>query len=91
MREEDDQAQGAVGATRGGASRSHTMAAMIENAPAHEPAPSPAAAEAPASNGAGTEEYKERGVALRVFVYVVAGHFFAAFIWLLFYLGAHAE
>ncbi len=48
-------------------------------------------AEAPASNGAGTEEYKERGVALRVFVYVVAGHFFAAFIWLLFYLGAHAE
>ncbi|MEV0280122.1 DUF6126 family protein [Streptomyces sp. NPDC050610] len=74
---------------------------MIDDAPARESVPRPAeapaaaevptAVEAPASNGAGTEEYKERGVALRVFVYVVAGHFFAAFIWLLFYLGAHAE
>ncbi|WKX73640.1 DUF6126 family protein [Streptomyces sp. XD-27] len=40
--------------------------------------------------GAGSEEYKERAVAWRVFVYVVAGHVFAGFLWLLFYLGAHA-
>ncbi|MCL2554124.1 MAG: DUF6126 family protein [Actinomycetia bacterium] len=28
---------------------------------------------------------------LRVFVYVVAGHLFAGFLWLLFYVGAHAH
>ncbi|WFB06389.1 DUF6126 family protein [Streptomyces sp. LX-29] len=45
----------------------------------------------PVSNGAGTEEYKERGVALRVFIYVVAAHALGAFIWLLFELGASAQ
>ncbi|KJY43322.1 hypothetical protein VR41_03845 [Streptomyces sp. NRRL B-1568] len=45
----------------------------------------------PRDLGAGSEEYKERWVAWRVLVYVVVGHFLAGFIWLLFYLGAHAK
>lgn len=36
------------------------------------------------------ERWKERGVMLRVFVYVFATHLFAGFIWLLFYVGEHA-
>jgi|GEM_PF-5921367 hypothetical protein len=61
-------------------------------------APTPAAPEPPAQvgpvprdPGAGSEKYKERGVTLRVFVYVVAGHFLAGFLWLLFYIGAHSH
>jgi Family of unknown function (DUF6126) len=42
-----------------------------------------------ASNGAGSEKYKERGVFLRVFIYVFATHLFAGFIWLLFWVGGH--
>jgi len=38
-----------------------------------------------------SEKYKERGVMLRVFVYVIAGHVFAAFLYLLFYIGAHSK
>ncbi|CAO0829487.1 hypothetical protein SMICM17S_03556 [Streptomyces microflavus] len=38
------------------------------------------------SNG---EEWKARGVFLRVFVYVFAD-LFAGFVWLLFYVGEHA-
>ncbi|NUK12599.1 hypothetical protein HRW18_32430 [Streptomyces lunaelactis] len=37
-----------------------------------------------------SESWKERGVALRVFVYVFATHLFAGFVWLLFYVGEHA-
>lgn len=37
-----------------------------------------------------SEEWKARGVFLRVFVYVFATHLFAGFIWLLFYVGGHA-
>ncbi|CAL9598919.1 hypothetical protein SUDANB120_05400 [Streptomyces sp. enrichment culture] len=37
------------------------------------------------------EKWKERGVMLRVFVYVFATHAFAGFVYLLFYLGQHAE
>lgn len=29
-----------------------------------------------------------RGLVLRLFAYLVAGHLFAGFLWLLFYLGA---
>ncbi|MDV9189860.1 DUF6126 family protein [Streptomyces sp. SR27] len=36
------------------------------------------------------ERWKERGVMLRVFVYVFATHLFAGFVWLLFYVGQHA-
>lgn len=36
------------------------------------------------------ERWKERGVMLRVFVYVFATHLFAGFVWLLFYVGEHA-
>lgn len=39
----------------------------------------------------GTERWKERGVALRVGVYVFATHLFAGFIWILFYVGEHAK
>ncbi|PZT72759.1 MULTISPECIES: DUF6126 family protein [unclassified Streptomyces] len=39
----------------------------------------------------GTERWKERGVALRVGVYVFATHLFAGFIWVLFYVGEHAK
>ncbi|WNI16797.1 DUF6126 family protein [Actinacidiphila sp. ITFR-21] len=57
------------------------------------PAPAATTAPAPASanRGAGSERYKERGVVLRVLIYVVAGHLFAGFLWLLFYLGAHSH
>ncbi|MFI6861350.1 DUF6126 family protein [Streptomyces sp. NPDC050421] len=41
--------------------------------------------------GAGSESWKERGVALRVFVYVFATHLFAGFVWILFYVGEHAK
>ncbi|WP_188268116.1 MULTISPECIES: DUF6126 family protein [unclassified Streptomyces] len=37
------------------------------------------------------ERWKERGVMLRVFVYVFATHAFAGFVWLLFYVGEHAK
>ena len=37
------------------------------------------------------EKWKERGVMLRVFVYVFATHLFAGFVWLLFYVGEHAQ
>ncbi|MFI9580669.1 DUF6126 family protein [Streptomyces sp. NPDC052236] len=37
-----------------------------------------------------SEGWKERGVALRVFVYVFVTHIFAGFVWLLFYVGEHA-
>jgi len=36
----------------------------------------------PTTNG--TEERKERGVVLRVMVYVVVAHFMAFFLWLMF-------
>lgn len=35
----------------------------------------------------GSERRKERGVVLRVLVYVVVAHFLAFFIWLLFLVG----
>lgn len=37
------------------------------------------------------ERWKERGVMLRVFVYVFATHAFAGFVWLLFYVGQNAQ
>ncbi|MFE6776203.1 DUF6126 family protein [Streptomyces sp. NPDC057702] len=37
------------------------------------------------------ESWLERGVALRVGFYVFGTHLFAGFIWLLFYLGQHAD
>ncbi|CAG7623299.1 DUF6126 family protein [Actinacidiphila bryophytorum] len=56
---------------------------------AQDPATQPEAL--PRDPGAGSEKYKARGVALRVVVYVIAGHFFAGFLWLLFYLGANSH
>ncbi|MEU7133515.1 DUF6126 family protein [Streptomyces sp. NPDC046261] len=38
-----------------------------------------------------SEKYAEKAVGWRVLIYVVFGHVLAGFIWLLFYLGAHAE
>ncbi|WP_327368414.1 DUF6126 family protein [Streptomyces sp. NBC_01217] len=43
------------------------------------------------SESSDSERWKERGVALRVFVYVFATHLFAGFIWILFYVGEHAK
>ncbi|MFF2406306.1 DUF6126 family protein [Streptomyces sp. NPDC058092] len=43
------------------------------------------------SSGGGSERWKERGVALRVFVHVFATHLFAGFVWILFYVGEHAK
>jgi hypothetical protein len=37
------------------------------------------------------EKWKERGVMLRVFVYVFGTHLFAGFVWILFYVGEHAQ
>lgn len=56
-------------------------------APAEPAAPAPF----PRDPGAGSEKYKERGVTLRVLVYVFGAHLFAGFIWLLFYVGAHSH
>lgn len=43
------------------------------------------------SSGSETEKYKQRGVLLRVLVYVFVSHIFAGFVILLFYLGGHAQ
>jgi hypothetical protein len=45
----------------------------------------------PEHGGGDTEKWKERGVMLRVFVYVFATHLFAGFVWILFYVGQHAQ
>ncbi|WP_254711607.1 DUF6126 family protein [Streptomyces sp. TRM64462] len=37
------------------------------------------------------ERWKEKGVALRVFVYVFVTHALAGFVWILFYVGDHAN
>lgn len=37
------------------------------------------------------ERWKARGVALRAFFYVFGTHAFAGFVYLLFYLGQHAQ
>ncbi|MFH7597859.1 DUF6126 family protein [Streptomyces racemochromogenes] len=37
------------------------------------------------------ERWLEKGVALRAFFYVFGTHAFAGFVWLLFYLGRHAQ
>ncbi|MEV4875606.1 DUF6126 family protein [Streptomyces cyaneofuscatus] len=42
-------------------------------------------------SGSDSESWKARGVALRVFVYIFATHLFAGFIWILFYVGGHAD
>ncbi|MFE2553477.1 DUF6126 family protein [Streptomyces sp. NPDC059355] len=37
------------------------------------------------------EKWKAKGVAMRAFFYIFGTHVFAGFIWLLFYLGQHAQ
>ncbi|MET9882125.1 DUF6126 family protein [Streptomyces sp. NPDC006430] len=44
-----------------------------------------------AAAAANHETWKERGVALRAFFYIFGTHLFAGFVWLLFYLGQHAQ
>lgn len=63
---------------------------MIADEPATDPV-EVEAADVPQDYGAGSERYKQRGVMLRVLVYVVVGHLFAGFLWLLFYVGAHSH
>ncbi|MDT0449573.1 DUF6126 family protein [Streptomyces hesseae] len=50
-----------------------------------QPAPNPA------ESGPRSEKWAEKQVALRVLVYVFVTHAIAGFIWLLFYLGDHAN
>ncbi|WP_185910965.1 DUF6126 family protein [Streptomyces sp. WAC07149] len=47
----------------------------------------------PPEKGTGVEheKWKEKGVAMRAFFYIFGTHVFAGFIWLLFYLGQHAQ
>lgn len=40
---------------------------------------------------ADAEKWKEKGVALRAFFYIFGTHVFAGFVYLLFYLGQHAQ
>ncbi|MFE0179115.1 DUF6126 family protein [Streptomyces sp. NPDC059002] len=44
-----------------------------------------------AKDGKDEESRKERGIALRVGFYIFGTHLFAGFVWLLFYLGQHAN
>lgn len=48
-------------------------------------------ASAAADAGGGTDAWKAKGVALRAFFYIFGTHIFAGFVWLLFYLGQHAD
>ncbi|MDF3294047.1 MULTISPECIES: DUF6126 family protein [Streptomyces] len=38
-----------------------------------------------------TPKWLSRGLAIRVFIYLIGAHMFAAFLYLLFWLGAHAS
>lgn len=64
-------------------------AEMTPESPTHGAAQARAALPPRTTNG--TESRKERGVVLRVLVYVVVAHALAAFIWLLFVVGAHSN
>lgn len=43
------------------------------------------------ATGERERELEGAGVALRVFVYIFATHLFAGFVYLLFYVGEHAQ
>ncbi|PSJ26626.1 hypothetical protein B7P34_21800 [Streptosporangium nondiastaticum] len=57
------------------------------------PAPNPSGSGSDPESGSGSrsEKWAEKQVALRVLVYVFVTHAFAGFIWLLFYIGDHAN
>ncbi len=63
------------------------MRTLDEDFPVHAGDPGPGEAGAVSES----ERWKERGVTLRVFVYVFATHLFAGFVYLLFYVGEHAH
>ncbi len=52
-----------------------------------EPAPAPADNKIKSL----TPEWLDRGVTIRVFIYAVGAHLFAAFLYLLFWLGTHSS
>ncbi|MGW5733692.1 MULTISPECIES: DUF6126 family protein [Streptomyces] len=58
-----------------------------ESVPAPEPEPAPA----PAKKTMSLEEKLPRGLWIRLIIYVAVGHLFAAFIYLLFTLGAQNQ
>ncbi|WLQ35119.1 DUF6126 family protein [Streptomyces castrisilvae] len=41
--------------------------------------------------GRETEAWKEKGVVLRASIYIFGTHLFAGFVWVLFYVGGHAD
>ncbi|MEV5375822.1 DUF6126 family protein [Streptomyces nondiastaticus] len=55
------------------------------------PAPNPSGSDPESGSGSRSEKWAEKQVALRVLVYVFVTHAFAGFIWLLFYIGDHAN
>ncbi|MFI6691098.1 DUF6126 family protein [Streptomyces sp. NPDC050433] len=59
---------------------------MPENPPEQRQEPSPEAS--PAESVMDEESNFPRGLALRLFIYLVAGHAVAGFLWLLFEAGA---
>ncbi|MER0244989.1 DUF6126 family protein [Streptomyces sp. HSW2009] len=90
--------QPATAATAQPAQATETQpAAATEAQPAEaDRAPAPDATTARAKEAAAaktkeSESWLERGVAIRVGFYVFGTHLFAGFIWLLFYLGQHAN
>ncbi|MFF2066658.1 DUF6126 family protein [Streptomyces sp. NPDC058200] len=63
---------------------------MSEN-PAGNPAATPAEPEARPASVAHEEKSFPRGLVIRLFAYLVAGHLFAGFLYLLFELGARGQ
>jgi Family of unknown function (DUF6126) len=64
--------------------------------PAHPSLPgphpgSPSPPPARTDSGGGSERWKEKGVRLRVTFYIAGTHVLAGFLWLLFYVGSHAN
>lgn len=68
-----------------------TEAHMSGTGPGNTDAPRPGSGSDREYVGGGSEAWKERGVALRVFIYIFATHLFAGFVWILFYVGEHAK
>lgn len=65
------------------------MREELEIPPMSESADAPVPVNPKAASG--TDRWKERGVRIRVLLYVVGAHLLAALLWLFFVIGAHAH
>jgi hypothetical protein len=52
---------------------------------------SEAEASTPPANPGETEQWKEKGIRLRVIFYIAGTHVLAGILWLFFYIGSHAH